>query len=288
MSWNHPNWQDRDKGPGFTRGKESICLQVNGQTLPFSSAMSGIFSFLIRSDYTADSSTETGADPMFLWSIGYKHSSGGINAASASVFNREASNRFVQFRFYDESSTTNRYIYSIGDEDGVSWLSPDKWYYVAFSATATEFRYAVNGSVTPKVTVTDNTPGALNLLLNGERWWWGDGAGRDWFTAGEILNGWSSLLRGPAAFDGRELDLSSATVRDRIFDSNGALKHPGENGSLWFNDTYTTESGYAPHVYQPDGGPRMITGSSGLTFETNGGGGAGFSSAPGALKKAYE
>jgi hypothetical protein len=54
------------------------------------------------------------------------------------------------------------------------------------------------------------------------------------------------------------LDFSSSAVRARIWDDDGDFKNPGEDGSLWFGDTY---AGNQPEYYFVDGSPIIQNGS---------------------------
>lgn len=284
-TWNFPTWQCRDKGPGFTRadaGSGFSTYQVVHQALPFSSAMTGIFSFLAESGKVADAGQQ-----QFITSIGYQGSPTYANFGLDMVMNQTLTS-FFRLTFYDHNAAAMRYLWSVGDEDGVNWLQYDKWYQVAFSVNASRLQVVVNGSTTPKVTKTTDAPGTLNLDQGDERWWhtgpvaaWGLSDGQVAF----ILGLWPSVVLGPSAWEATAIDLSDQTVLDRIYDADGNFKNPGENGSLWFNDTYTTSTGFKPDVFMLDGSPRFDNGSFGLTWGALSGSKSPY---PGALRKAYE
>lgn len=288
-TWDFQCWQDRDLGPGAARGEDGCSFSVSGQALPFSNALSGVISFYILGGYTYTISDPASQPAQWLHSISYRTAGTNNDAFMIKVFNEPSGTGYVQFRFYDDSAGVLRYQYNIGDEDGINGLQENKFYQVAFSADATSFQYVMNGSTTPLIVGTPTSnPGALNISLNTERWWFSGGASSGFFDPHDISSGYSSLLRGPAAFEGSALDLSDAAVRDRIFDAEGNLKHPGENGSLWWNDDYTDTAGFKPDVYLPDGAGRLEKGSAGLTFVVENGSGSGMSDVPGGLRKFYE
>lgn len=279
-TWNFPCWQTRDRGVAFTRGNAGGTFACT-DALPFGSAISGVFSFLIYPPYTYDS-----VDWQVLHGIGTRNST--RNAVQLGAYYNTAGFNHCQIKFWDETGGVTRYNVQLGDEDGVSWCQTKKWYQVAFSADSSEFQYAVNGTTAPMLNVVNDTPGALSITQGSERWWFGGGA---YFGIDSPLSwtgNWPTLVAGPAAFDGSSLDLSDSAVLGRIFDSEGNLKNPGENASLWWNDTYTTTSGFKPDVFLPDGSARFEGGSAGLTFTSQVGGAAGSSDAPGGLRKFYE
>ena len=78
-------------------------------------------------------------------------------------------------------------------------------------------------------------------------------------------------------------------MRNRIWDTDGNFKNPGEDGSLWFSDTYGSAT---PEFYFLDGSPRKDNGAYNASipqvWNTSAGGGAGSTTPPGGLRKQYE
>ena len=282
-TWNFPCWQCRDLGPGSSRGTAGQNYTVEGQTLPFVNSLSGVFSFFAESGKVADDHTLT-----LLMSIGR---SGNVTYAPWEIGLRmttdPAKTSRIEFRAKDHASATTRYNWRVGDEDGVNWLQFNKWYQVAFSVNATRLLIAVNGSTTYTVNKVTDAPGALNMNEGSERiWYFGPSAGYGFANPISIGNSWPSCVVGPAAYDASDLDLTSQSVLDRIFDADGNLKNPGENGSLWFNDAYTTAANFKPDIYLNDGGARLENGSASLTWITYNS--SNVQHAPGGLRKMYE
>lgn len=283
-TWNFQTHLCRDDGPASSpRADTGAGYLLNGP-LPFTNAITGIFSFYIDSNYTAQ-----GGETQYITSIGR---SGGSPAHMGWwVVIDSGGDSKLWCRFNDGSAAADRYFFSFGDDDGTSWLQFDKWYQVAFAASSTGFTIKINGS-DPKTATTTNSPGSLNLDFSTERWWHlAPSAAWGFASANSVAVQWPSLLVGPSAWDASALDLTSQSVLDRIFDSEGNLKHPGENGSLWFNDSYQTSTSSAPDEYMPNGTP--MHGGLGLhSFSNNWEGNAHSSSTansvPGGLRKAYE
>ena len=281
-TWNFPTFQCRDGGPGGGRSSagQGILSATTGfyaNPLPFSDSITGIFSFFIDSTYTAD-----GGEPQFINSIGVYASF----TAWMSVYlvHNSAGNSVLDMWFYDGDAAATRYLYNFGDDDGVSWLQADKWYQVAFSANSGNLVCRINGQ-TPTTNVITNVPGPLNLGLGDEQWSClapSAAYGQGWPVIGEY---WPSFIAGPAAYEASYLDLTSQANLDRIFDADGNFKNPGQNGSWWFNDSYTTSSFFKPDVYFPDGGGRLENGSFPITFYTVG---DDLPPRPGGLRKFYE
>jgi hypothetical protein len=277
-TWNFPTWQCQDRGIVLTRATAGGAIDAAGP-LPFSSSIMGVFSFLIRSDYTAD-----GNEAQMLTSIG---ASGATqNAMAIEVYHSAAASSYIWFRFWDEVGGVYRYREAIGDENGTDWLQTDKWYQVAFTADASALTVVVNNSTTPTQTISTNVPGALNLAEGTERWRHAMPSANSGIPPGSKLTEWPSVLLGPSAWEATTQDLSTAAVRDRIFDADGNYKPAGANGSLWFNDAYTTTAGYSPDQYFNEGYPRFETGSHSLSWTA--GTGVTFPDAPGGNRKMYE
>jgi len=286
-TWNFPCWQCRDKGPNATppatRATAGGGFGVEGVTLPFTNTITGIFSFFCETGKVADA-----AEAQMISSIGYQGA--GAFAGMEIRLQMDAttpSNCFVLLLFYDWSGAVLRYSFKVGDENGTDWLKFDKWYQMAFCATITELTVVVNGSTTPTLTKSTDNPGGLNLDASTERWWH-NAPSAAWGAADTtaIAAWWPSCVVGPSAWESTSLDLTNQANLDRIFDADGNFKNPGENGSLWFNDTYTTAGGFKPDVFLVDGGARFDNGSYGLTWLAKTG--AGWSSCPGGLRKMYE
>lgn len=277
-TWNFPTWQCHDKGLLLTRATAGGAFTVDGP-LPFTTSIMGVFSFLIRSDYTANS-----AEPTAITSIG---ANGGTDVAFGAIINHNsAGNSFLGLQFYDTVGGAYRLSINVGDEDGINWLQEDKWYQIAFTADGTALNIVVNGSTT-YTTTGFGAAGDLSLDQGAERWWhsapvasWP--AGTPFFVGSY----WPSVVLGPSAWEATTQDLTTAAVRDRIFDADGNFKDPGPNGSRWMNDAYTTTAGYSPDQYFNDGSPRFANGSHALTWVTASGG--GWNDAPGTLRKSYE
>jgi len=258
---------------------------------PFTNTITGIFSFFLRSGW----SDITNTLDQHLTSIG------GLSEASAGltiklVQETSGNGGRLQILFYDATGAANRHQIELGDEDGVNWIQADKWYQVAFSYSSGAFTYCVNGTTTPTINVLVAVNGALNLDAGNDRWWYHNGraanSGKRTILNAEqnlVLDGWPTFVAGAAAWSTTYLDLSSSAVRGRIFDTDGNLKNPGENGSLWFDDTYDA---VIPEHYFLDGSPRRDNGSYNASIPqvwvSSGGGGSGSVTAPGGLRKQYE
>ena len=79
-----------------------------------------------------------------------------------------------------------------------------------------------------------------------------------------------------------KLDFSDAATKARIWDTNGDFKNPGEDGSLYFSDTYGSVQ---PEIYLLDGSGRYDNGSVGYVWVGPGSGAS--DQIPGGLKKQY-
>ena len=277
-TWNFPCHQSRDKGPGLARATAGGGFGVGGQALPFATEMTGIFSFLAESGKTADA-----GELQSITSIGYQSAASGFGNLDILLNMTAGDASVLSFFFHDNSIPTLRYHWQVADETG-SWLQFDKWYQVAFSANASRLQVVVNGSQTPYFNKVTDAPGTLNLNQGTERWWHlstvsAYGQGTPYFSVVR----WPSIVAGPSAWDRNALDLTDQTVLDRIFDSDGNFNYAGDDGSLWFGDTYT---GTIPDVYLPNGGAKFAAGSAGLTWAHITG--QGWQDCPGSLRKCYE
>ena len=275
-SWNHPTWFAKDRGPGQTRANRGNGWVAAGP-LPFTNSITAVITFLMSSEFSAN-----GGENQGITSVGW---SGAAGAGFATWLQNTDTNPSLRVYFYDTNGSTLRYDYAVGDEDGSSWLSFDKWYTVCIGANTAQCTISVNGSASPTLTENTSNPGSLNLDAGTERMTH-CGPSASWgipFTS--VTSSWPSVLLGPTAVDAAYVDVTSTAFLSRIFDGS-ELKPAGENGSLWFNDSYTTSSGYAPDVFLKDGSPRVETGSAGLTFLSMNASGA-HGGAPGCLRKSY-
>lgn len=287
-TWNFPCWTTRDKGPGFTRNTTGNIFElgagtttVPGTTLPFTDTITAIFSVLIRSGWTSTDGATQG-----IASVGTRSATDSSFRMStnddASVGGRPA----INIVGWNESGATVRYDIHLGDENGDDYMWFDKWYQVAVSINDAGIVYAVNGSITPKVLVATNNPGVIDMDGGSPRaWMLGAFASSSQASTATVLLGWPSMIFGSSAYYSEYIDLTDSAVLNRIYDSNGDFRNPGENGSLWFGDTYGAT---IPDFYFTDGTPIHQTGSDTQEWGAVAGGGAGFSSCPGGLKKQYE
>ena len=263
----------------------AIGPEVAGGFQPFTNTITGIFSFFLRSGWSDVSETLV----QNLTSIS------GINAASWGFYIALNGN-ILEIYSHDASAGLARHQVQLGDEDGVNWIQPDKWYQVGFSISASAFTYAINGSTTPYVNVVSAVNGDLNLDSGNDRWWWLGGRKANstlqTFVGGEqalIEDGWPTFVVGAAAWSTTYIDWSDTTARGRVFDTDGNFKNPGENGSLWFDDDYDS---VVPEFYFLDGSPRRDNGTYNASIPqswgTASGGATGSVTAPGGLRKQYE
>ena len=285
-TWNFPCWSTEDAGPGAPRNTRGMLFATGppgsgaptGGVLPFSSEMTSIFSMFIRPGWTSQDGGQQG-----IFSIGVAS----VTETVGHSFILSSTTPALFISYKDGGTAAERYEISIGDEDGTNWLQDNKWYQFAVSANSSRIQYVCNGSITPKDNVITNTPGALNINA---------GAGRVWMTSPPaswgiatdpigITQNWPSVILGPAMHYSTAIDLSSSTVRDRIFDSNGDFKNPGENGSLWLGDTY--DSTIAEYFF-PYGIPDYNLGTDTEAWTSWSGGFANAQTALGGLRKQYE
>ena len=279
-------------GAGGPRGAHGMVWAIGPEvsTLqPFTNTITGVFSIFLRSGWSDvthtlnQNLTSFGSPGVASWGLKIVLAPG-VGGSDLSIF------------AYDMVGTAARNQIHLGDEDGVSRIQADKWYQVAFSMSASAFSYCVNGSTTPKATVVSSTFGDLNLDYGNERWWYHNGvtanSGRRTVLSNEqllVTSGWPTFIVGAAAWSTTYVDWTDATARARVFDTDGNFKNPGENGSLWFGDTY---SSVIPDFFFLDGSPRIDNGSYNATipqsWQSANGGGAGSTTSPGGLRKQYE
>jgi len=284
-TWNFPCWQCMDGYPLLTpRGGHGSVFTlgpgaVGGTTtLPFSTTFTGIFSVLIRSGFTDQSGLFQG-----IFSLG---SRANANSAHRIGLNNSSTTPQISLFFYNESSGLTPYDLLLGDEDGTNWLQDDKWYQIGYSANSTAISYAVNGVTTPKMTTIANTPSALALNNGTPRiWTTGPGANANWAQPISVTTEYPSVVLGPAMWISTSMDFNDSTVRDRIWDSNGDFKNPGEDGSLWLGETYSETT---PDFYCVTGTPHIQNGSDTQDWIPEAGGSSTMQGNLGGLRKQYE
>ena len=297
-TWNFPcytcnDWGsfDMEGGAGGERGAHGMVWAIGPEVAssplqPFTNTITGIFPIFLRSGWSDVSHTL----------IQHITSIGGLSAANWGIDINLGPGGWLNVFAYDMGAVTSRHQVQLGDEDGVSQIQADKWYQLAFSMSSTNFSYCLNGSTTPLVNVISAVDGDLNLDYGNDRWWWHAGRTANSGLRTELDNemifiedGWGTYITGAAAWDTNYLDLTSATVRNRIFDEDGNFKNPGEDGSLWFGDEYGVNT---PDFYFLDGSPRKDNGTYNVAnnqaFVARNGGGAGSVTCTGGLRKQYE
>jgi len=283
--WNFPCWQDRDEGPPVARGIRGMVSEcgpgaLNPAAQPFvNNICTIIFSFLFRSGWS-DSSVAGG-----FFSIGEVGAFGQNPPLAVFYIDDGSGNIVLRILSRNTNTGTERYNFDLGDEDGVSWLADDKWYQVGLCLTATGLSYAVNGNPGCTVVKTLDNPGASEFHEGSERLFVGSSAATGASNPIFISSGWPTCVVGPAAMSAVALDFSDLVTRNRIWDSNGDFKNPGENGSLWLGDTYSAQR---PSIWLPNGSAQFENGSFGVTWTTRSGGGSGYVTTPGCLRKQYE
>lgn len=181
---------------------------------------------------------------------------------------------------------TDRWVYHLGDEDGASWVTKDKWFQVVVSCTSGgDVDWAVNGSLTPQSTEVAAPTGVdFPDLGNRRLWLHAPLASANYTDVQTVLTTpWPSAVVGPVMIHNVALDLTDSAVLGRFYDADGNFKNPGENGSLWLSSTYGT----APTIFLPNGCPTFDKGGTATwaalaSAITNEGGGVG------GLRKQYE
>ncbi len=248
IEWDYPCYQYIDdsteltiQSPRNTHGMFWSLGSPHPTTFPFTDEITLFFSFLVRSgNWSAVDTIDNRHGILSMAKAGASHS-----ACNAGLLLNPSSPFRIQVRFEDNVANATRYDFQIGDENGVDWIQTDKMYQVGISANATRFQYVVNGSTTPKVIVNTDSPGALQLG-DATRYWVGHN-GAAWghtpilnnpLDYSPVTSGFSTLLTGPMMAHSTAIDLSDAAVRARIWDEDGNFKNPGEDGSLWYSDTY--------------------------------------------------
>lgn len=289
-TWNFPTYQCIDNlsissvtratgGNIFKVGPGNI-FQAPTTSQPFSTSLTGVFSILCRDGWT---NTNNDSDKQGIFGLGRAGATAG--AFRVWFWGADTIPR-ITFQFRDNVGAAYRYTYWLADEDGTSYMAYDKWYQIGISANASGVSFCVNGSNTPFLFESYNVPGALNLDEGTERIWCSGGpdpATNTNLPSQIVTPDWSSLLLGPSCWTTQVLDFSSSAVRDRIWDSDGNFKNPGEDGSLWFGDTYAANT---PNYYFVDGSPLIQNGSDTQAFSTTSG--IALTGVTGGLRKQYE
>lgn len=283
-TWNFPCWQWLDAGPGApaTGGSRnstgtafinSLTGNQAGDDPPFASEITIIGSFLISSEYTGRRGTAN-----YLTSLGI------VGTEYFYVRMLGGSSPRLEILIYDSVGATTRYDWKVLDDDGTTGkLITDKWYQFALSANGSGLEVVMNGETAPSITKTTTAPGSLNLDNGNVRMWHAALAGWGATTMLSVTAGWPAVVVGPMLLDSNYIDLTSATVRNRIFDTNGDLKNPGANGSLWLGDTYGAN---VPDFYFHDGSARINKGTSNILdgYQNQ----AAIRSQPGGFRKQWE
>lgn len=282
-TWNFPYWQMQDNGNSSSpRGSVGMFWEIftpAPKTQPFSTSITGIFGFFMKTGFSDVSNTLDQG----IFSIGQaSQPASGIEVK----LTLQGGNYGVQISSYDIIANETRYDFLIGG-DASNWLVADKWYQMGYSLNDSRLSFAMNGDDGVINVVTVDAPGDPNLdQAASDRVWVhaGDGA-HNAFTSGQMIfhtTGWGSMAMSPAAYSTVPLSFSDQTVIDRIWDENGDFKNPGQNGSLWFGDTY---GDVIPNYYFANGSPVNQLGSDTQIFTANDGGSSGNSSVPGGLRK---
>ena len=300
-TWNFACHNGMDRGPDVetVRNSHGVLGSLGAGSLPvttqpFTQTVTAIFSFLHRSGgWSADGSVENG-----LMSIGKYN--GWSHAFSVWLEGSPLKLHIVASDSSADSAETvvYRLQLELGDEDGVNWIQSDKWYQCAISINGSAISWAVNGVTAPTQTVNLNAPGALNLSTYPDRIWIHNNEARApvFFNPLFMSYGGHTCVIGPIMLRTTYMDFSSATVRNRIWDSDGNFKNPGEDGSLWLSDTY---GDVLPEFYMHNGDPRNDVGTYPPTvYNLSGGyegqwgwanfGGSGHSQAIAGFRKQYE
>jgi len=283
-TWNFPTWStgentlntppQNQRGDGFEFGPASW---PNVTTQPFADSFLMIGAFFIRTGWSA--ATGTSAKHGYV-SIGVN--SGALHL-SVGVENEKL-----------RLTAGDRAIYDVflGDEDGTNWIQADKWYQFAVSMDGSGISYAINGTDSPKKIVDANSPAALSLDASTERVWF-HAPLANWagdfnpIQANSPPNlGYPSLVFGPCLMDSSNtLDFSNSATLNRIFDTNGDLKYPGKDGSLWLSDSYGSVQ---PDFYLPGGSLWHNEGTWGGSYEYHAGPSGSPTNHIGGLRKQYE
>lgn len=251
-----------DAGLGFS-------TTTHGLTTEFTTA----FAVLMRSwddapwSHTRDNDYDKTAydDNHLIWSIATQNQ--GWTDFFFAVQNSEASaaDRFIALYSAEGTGPTIRWNYKLGDENGASWCSLNKWYQVVVSVTsAGAVDWAVNGSLTPTSTEVNAPTGTSVATLASKRiWMYGPYAAVNYSGLDATLSGpWPSIVAGPLMIHNTALDLTDSATLARFYDANGDFRNPGENGSLWLSGTYST----APTIFLPNGCPTFDKGSQSATW----------------------
>lgn len=283
-TWNFSTWVLNDSGSAFPRGTAGQLLTTGpgafGGALaqPFSSSFTYIFSFFARTGWSADFSSQ-----QFLLSMGLRGVGTSIDIKL--IMDTAGTSELILIA-RNGSSFVKRYDFQLGDDDGVSDLAFGKWYQCGVHMSDTTISFALNGTTTPKTTITTNAPGALELDFGDELIFLYAGLASHNASAGDpgdLITGYPSVIAGPFALSTQVLDFSSSTVRDRIWDASGNFINPGENGSGWFG-AYNAN---IPDQYSHDGSIRALKENTMVWRQFNGGS-PGNQNYPGGLRKQHE
>jgi len=270
IPWDFPTWQLRDAGPDKSgaRNTTGTGYQQTPVSIP-SNVITCVFPFLFRSETAAPHKSWTGNDNtvMGFTSIGRAADAGSQIHIYMYYDKITPANSRVFVNSWNTSLGAWRYLFQLGDEDGVNWLQEDKWYQCVIVYGTNSLTFAINGSITPSTAIGANTPSGLDFNSFTRRWWH-HSPEASWGAANtlNINSQWGSYVAGPTAFKYTALDLTDSAVMNRIYDTNNNFKPCGADGSLWFGDTYGVTR---PEVFFPNGAPNPDLGSAGLTWTTN-------------------
>jgi len=274
---------DAGRGATWAQGPGNS-FYIPGQTLPYTESFTAIFSALIRSG--GWSARGGSGVPQGVWSMGTQGNTG-VGASYVGLWNVGTQNPLIRYAMYGSGGVL-RYQLDLGDEDvsGTKYLKNDKFYQVGLSCNASGITWAVNGSQSGNSNLSTNNPGALAMDSGTPRiWTTGPGASEGSGDPLFLGDWWPTVVIGASVYSTQYLDFDSQTVRDRIWDANGDFKNPGEDGSLWFDDTY---GAVQPYHYHVDGTPRFDRGTGGQVWTFLRGGSSADSRRPGGMRKQYE
>lgn len=270
------DWPENPSGRGQTAG---IFYTYGTTSTGFTSAFTAIFSVLIRSGWTAEDGFQ-----QILFSLGKR----GAYHSFINITGTGTASTRIGITLHNVVSGTKAYELHLGDEDGSSKIASDKWYQVAFSANTSGATYAVNGTSSPLATVSTDNLSVLDVANAEIIALFGGISTASKTNIQQSIYGhiMPSVMVGPAAYSNQLLDLNDSAVLARIYDDNGDFRNPGEDGSLWFGDTYGANT---PEYYFATGTPRGQKGTDATAWYVGGGNNyTGRVGAPGGLRKQYE
>ncbi len=295
--WNFPCYNPMDilNATAVSTGRDDAGGGFECTGHGITTEMTVVFPILIRSQeaapfsYTKDAGYDAhNTDEQLLLSIGTKNDSNTPEVTIGLVYNSDTGVNYIYLNSLDSTDGSTRWTYHIGDEDGSSWLSADKWYQVVVTISADgSVDWAVNGSLTPKSTEVAAPSGDPMRDMSAMRiWFYGPYASVNFDANSIVTFPWSSFITGTLAVRSSDIDLTSAAVMDRIYDSNNDFKPAGEDGSLWFGDTYGAST---PNLFLLDGSPVFDNGNASATWAPLVHTGAtDLGGAPGGYKKEYD